>query len=151
MPSSFGGHCISGLRRKANWGKCTGISCFGAFLTAFSIFVTFDTYHLRGRTLAAIFSPPRFVSSGKRIRNECPWTRPVLRQPQDERRAPPIVIPRVGAVFSVAISHHFCLIMVEGGNRSREEPGVSGGFRFPPKPDWQGRIGFFVASLSRTR
>ena len=95
----------------------------------------FDIYHRRylpppGPNIGCHIFASLFVSSGKLIRNECAWTRPALRQTQDERRAPPVVIPRVGAEFSVAISRHFCLIMVEGGNRSREEPGVSGGFDF---------------------
>ena len=41
---------------------------------------------------------------------------------------------------------HLCFTMVEGSNRRREEGDVSRGFRVPRATDWQGPIGFFVAS-----
>ena len=41
---------------------------------------------------------------------------------------------------------HLCFTMVEGSNRRREGGDVSRGFRVPRATDWQGPIGFFVAS-----
>ena len=41
---------------------------------------------------------------------------------------------------------HLCFTMVEGSNRRREEGDVSRGFRVSRATDWQGQIGFFVAS-----
>ena len=41
---------------------------------------------------------------------------------------------------------HLCFTMIEGSNRRREGGDVSRGFRVPRATDWQGPIGFFVAS-----
>ena len=41
---------------------------------------------------------------------------------------------------------HLCFTMVEGSNRRREGGDVSRGFRVSRVTDWQGPIGFFVAS-----
>ena len=41
---------------------------------------------------------------------------------------------------------HLCFTIVEGSNRRREEGDVSRGFRVSRATDWQGPIGFFVAS-----
>ena len=41
---------------------------------------------------------------------------------------------------------HLCFTMVEGSNRRREGGDVSRGFRVSRATDWQGPIGFFVAS-----
>ena len=41
---------------------------------------------------------------------------------------------------------HLCFTIVEGSNRRREEGDVSRGFRVARATDWQGPIGFFVAS-----
>ena len=41
---------------------------------------------------------------------------------------------------------HLCFTMVDGSNRRREEGDVSRGFRVTRATDWQGPVGFFVAS-----
>ena len=56
--------------------------------------------------------------------------------------APQIGFPGLAPRFRA----HLCFTMVEGSNRRREEGDVGRGFRVPRATDWQGPIGFFVAS-----
>ena len=91
-------------------------------------------------SLAAFFRPNYSSTRGNEQGTNI--SGPYQRQAQDEKVAPQIgfhgLAPRSRA--------HLCFTMVEGSNRRREGGDVSRGFRVPRATDWQGPIGFFVAS-----
>ena len=109
-----------------------------------------------------LFSPGLFVPPRKRIGNEylwLPFSARTIRSPAETNKER-ISLDRtsdrprmkkwrrklVSTGWRRVPRAHLCFTMVEGSNRRREGGDVSRGFRVSRATDWQGPIGFFVAS-----